>query len=88
MTPNETTSVANHSKPKRVPSWLWAGLVALALGLAAVVFIAGHDLLELISVKTLGLNYDTLKHHVADHPGLAVLAYFAAYALLGVLLLL
>lgn len=73
--------------------WLWALAGLALLAIATALAVAARDsfplasLPDLISFKTIGLNFDVLKHHVAEHFGLAVAMYIAAYIGLAVLIL-
>ena len=73
--------------PQRWPRWL----LPLALGAVTVLIYAAwtlqSHLSDLLSLKTVGLNYEILKHHVAAHHTSAILLYIAAYAVLGAFVL-
>lgn len=87
LIPHETEPT---SLRRRLPDWLTRDrlLAALAgLGVLAGLWFAVPSAADVVSLKTIGLNYDALKAYVAGNTGQAALVYIAAYALLGALIL-
>ena len=78
---------ARFSALARQPWWFWP-VVALA-GFAGLMglWIVGPGLLELLSFKTIGLNYEAIRQHVVGHAVLAAVIYVVAYATLGAFVL-
>ena len=78
---------------RRHRAWLQVAALLAVLALAAgftldaLGWVPSLGLTDLISFKTIGLNYDVLKQHVASHLGIAVVMYIAAYIALAVLIL-
>ena len=71
----------------RPPHWVLALIAALVLAvIAACILLPGH-LDDLISFKTIGLNYEAMRHRVDANFPLAMLCYVAAYGLIGMFLL-
>ncbi len=68
---------------------LWRGLKALAAisAAACVCWIAWREVADVVSFKTIGLNYALLKAQVATNPTQALLLYVLAYAALGAFVL-
>lgn len=68
---------------------VWAAVLAgfACLGAGAGLWFAAEAVLETISLKTIGLNYELLKQHVADNTAQAALVYVGAYMMLGALVL-
>jgi uncharacterized membrane protein YdjX (TVP38/TMEM64 family) len=60
-----------------------AAIMAAAVATSAIF----TDSLDFISLKTVGLNYATLKHWVEHQFGLSLLAYIAAYLLISALMM-
>jgi uncharacterized membrane protein YdjX (TVP38/TMEM64 family) len=58
-------------------------LIAVATG----IYLLGTQVLDVISFKTIGLNYALFKNNVAAHYTQSVLLYLAAYAALGAFVL-
>ncbi len=86
MTPLPAPLPAPVQRTRR--NWLWALGLALLASLATVAWLWDlTDLSGLISLKTIGLNYDLLKRHVASNFMLSMVLYVTAYATLAVLLL-
>jgi uncharacterized membrane protein YdjX (TVP38/TMEM64 family) len=59
-------------------------VIASALAMVAA---ASTDSFDLISLKTVGLNYATLKHWVEHQFGLSLIAYIAAYVIIAALMM-
>jgi uncharacterized membrane protein YdjX (TVP38/TMEM64 family) len=86
MTPDPTQIPAPAATNQR--KWLWGSALGALAGIAIAAWIWDFsDLAGLISMKTIGLNYDLLKHHVASNFALSMVLYVASYAALAVFFL-
>lgn len=70
-----------------LPFWVFPLGALAGIGVIAGLWFAFQAILEAVSFKTIGLNYDVLKAYVAANTGQAALMYVAAYAMLGALIL-
>ncbi len=70
-----------------LPVWVVAFVALAGLGVMAGLWFAFQAVLEVVSFKTIGVNYELLKVYVAANTGQAALMYVAVYAILGALIL-
>jgi uncharacterized membrane protein YdjX (TVP38/TMEM64 family) len=91
MKPEPTLKPSRPAESRRLlanlPVWVFPLGALAGIGVMAGLWFAFQAILEAVSFKTIGINYELLKAYVAANTGQAALMYVAAYAMLGALIL-
>ena len=85
--PNDIVPRSLHRKTAHRPAWVIALGAIVGLAVIAGLWFAVQALADVVSLKTVGLNYDAMMDYVAGNTAQAALLYVAAYAVLGALIL-